>query len=161
MPHSVLFLCTSNTARSIMAEALLNALGGGRFRAFSAGSQPASRVDPVAIEVLFTNGYPVSGTRCKGWDEFARGGAPALDFVITVCDAVAGCPLPAFPGAPVIAHWGVPDPAAARGSDDERRPAYVEVLGILRRRVQALTGLPFASVDRLALREQVREIGLM
>lgn len=161
MTHSVLFLCTSNSARSIMAESLLDALGGGRFRAFSAGSHPAGLVDPVALEVLFTNGYRVSGTRCKAWDEFARSGAPALDFVITVCDAVAGCTLPTFPGAPVIAHWGVPDPAAARGSDDQRRAAYVEVLGILRRRVQALTSLPFASVDRLALREQVREIGLM
>ena len=159
MSYNVLFLCTANSARSIMAESLLNALGGGRFRAFSAGSHPSGRVNPIAIDVLAANGYPVSGVRSKGWDEFARPGTASIDFVITVCDAAAGEACPVFPGRPVTAHWGVPDPAAVSGSDEEKRRAFVAVLGTLRRRIQTLTGLPFDSVDKIALRGQLREIG--
>ena len=159
MAYNVLFLCTANSARSIIAESLLNALGGDRFRAFSAGSHPSGRVHPLAIEVLAANGYPVSGVRSKGWDEFARPGAQRIDFVITVCDAAAGEACPIFPGRPVTAHWGVLDPAAVTGSDEEKRRAFVAVLGTLRRRVQTLTSLPFDSVDRIALRSQLREIG--
>lgn len=161
MAYNVLFLCTANSARSIMAESILNALGGGRFHAFSAGSRPSGQIDPIAIEVLWSNGYPAAEVRTKGWDEFARTGAPPIDFVITVCDAAAGETCPVFPGRPVIAHWGVPDPTSVTGTPEVRRRAFVEVLGILRRRVQALTSLPFDSVDKIALREQVREIGLL
>lgn len=159
MTYNVLFLCTANSARSIIAESLLNALGGERFRAFSAGSHPSGRVNPHAIEVLAANGYPVSGVRSKGWDEFARPGARPIDFVITVCDAAAGETCPVFPGRPVTAHWGVPDPAAVTGSDEEKRRAFADVLVTLRRRVQTLTSLPFDSVDKIALRSQLREIG--
>jgi arsenate reductase len=159
MTYNVLFLCTANSARSIMAESLLNALGGTRFRAFSAGSHPSGRVNPIAIDVLAANGYPVSGVRSKTWDEFARPGATPIDFVITVCDAAAGEACPVFPGRPLTAHWGVPDPAAVTGSDEEKRRAFIAVLGTLRRRVQTLTSLPFDSVDKIALRTQLREIG--
>ena len=159
MTYNVLFLCTANSARSIMAESLLNALGGDRFRAFSAGSHPSGRVNPIAIDVLAANGYPVAGVRSKAWDEFARAGAPSIDFVITVCDAAAGETCPIFPGRPVTAHWGVPDPAAVTGSDEEKRRAFIAVLNTLRRRVQTLTSLPFDSVDKIALRTQLREIG--
>jgi arsenate reductase (thioredoxin) len=159
MAYNVLFLCTANSARSIIAESLLNALGGDRFRAFSAGSHPSGRVNPIAIEVLAANGYPVSGVRSKGWDEFARPGATPIDFVITVCDAAAGETCPVFPGRPVTAHWGVPDPAAVTGSDEAKRRAFNAVLGTLRRRIQTLTSLPFDSVDKIALRSQLREIG--
>ena len=159
MAYNVLFLCTANSARSIIAESLLNAFGGDRFRAFSAGSHPSGRVHPLAIEVLAANGYPVSGVRSKDWDEFARAGAPRIDFVITVCDNAAGEACPVFPGRPVTAHWGVPDPAGVSGGDEEKRRAFVDVLQVLRRRVQALTSLPFDSVDRIALLSQLREIG--
>lgn len=159
MTYNVLFLCTANSARSIMAEAVLNALGAGRFRAFSAGSHPSGRVNPITIEVLARNGYPVADVRSKAWDEFARTGAPPIDFVITVCDAAAGETCPIFPGRPVTAHWGVPDPASVNGTEEEKRRAFVEALGTLRRRVQSLTSLPFDSVDKIALRDLVREIG--
>ena len=159
MAYNVLFLCTANSARSIMAESLLNALGGARFRAFSAGSRPSGRVNPIAVEVLAANGYPVSGVRSKAWDEFARPGATPIDFVITVCDAAAGEACPVFPGRPVTAHWGVADPAAVTGNEEEKRRAFVAVLGTLRRRIQTLTSLPFDSVDKIALRSQLREIG--
>lgn len=159
MPYNVLFLCTANSARSIMAESLLNALGGGRFRAFSAGSRPSGQVHPIALDLLARNGYPTSGVRSKSWGEFASPGAPAIDFVITVCDASAVEACPVFPGRPVSAHWGVPDPASASGSDVDKRRAFAEVLGTLRRRVQNLTSLPFDSVDKIALRGQLREIG--
>lgn len=158
-PVNVLFLCTANSARSIIAESLLNGLGGGRFRAFSAGSVPSGRVNPIAIEVLAKNGYSTQGARSKDLKEFTRSGAPSIDFVITLCDAAAGESCPVFQGRPVRAHWSVGDPAAVEGSDAERRRAFDEVLGILRRRVQSFTSLPFESTDKLALKGLVHEIG--
>jgi arsenate reductase len=158
-PYRVLFVCTANSARSIIAESILNALGGGRFKAFSAGSHPSGRVNPLAIEELARNGYPVAGARSKGWEEFARKDAPAIDFVITVCDNAAGEACPIFPGRPVSAHWGVPDPAAVEGSDDDKRRAFAQALTTLRRRIQQFTSLPFDSVDRAALGGALREIG--
>ena len=137
-PHRVLFLCTANSARSIIAESLLNALGGGRFRAFSAGSHPSGRVNPLAIEVLARAGYPVEGVRSKSWEEFAAKGAPPVDFVITVCDNAAREPCPIFPGKPVAAHWGMPDPAAVEGDEATRREAFERTLSALRTRVQEL-----------------------
>lgn len=159
MPINVLFLCTANSARSIMAEAVLNELGGGRFRAFSAGSRPSGRVDPIALDVLAKNGYSTQGLRSKSWQEFARDGAERLDFVISVCDDAAAEDWPAFRGRPVGAHWHVPDPAAAPGIAAQRRPVFLDALGTLRRRIQALTSLPFESVDKAALRSQLRDIG--
>ena len=158
-PYNVLFLCTGNSARSILAESMLNALGGGRFRAFSAGSQPTGRVNPLALELLARHGYPAHGLRSKSWDEFARRDSQPIDFVITVCDDAAGEACPIFPGRPVTAHWGVPDPAAVEGDDDTRRAAFVSALVVLRRRIQELTSLPFDSVDRIALGPVVRDIG--
>jgi arsenate reductase len=158
-PLNVLFLCTANSARSIMAESLLNALGGGRFRGLSAGSHPSGRVNPLAIEALARGGYPVEGLRSKGWDEFARPDAPAIDFVITVCDNAAGEACPIFPGRPVSAHWGIPDPAAVEGDDDAKRRAFSEALGILRRRIQQFTSLPFESTDPRALGAALKAIG--
>ena len=158
-PYRVLFVCTANSARSIMAESILNALGGGRFQAFSAGSHPSGRVKPLAIEVLTRNGYPVHGVRSKGWEEFAGKGAPPIDFVITVCDSAAGEACPIFPGRPVSAHWGVPDPAAVKGTDEEKRAAFAATLVKLRSRIQDFTSLPFDSVDRAALERPLREIG--
>jgi arsenate reductase len=156
---NVLFLCTANSARSIMAEALLNGLGGGRFRAFSAGSRPSGQVHPIALELLSQNAYPIQGARSKHVEEFERSGAPAMDFVITLCDSAAGESCPVIRGRPVRAHWGVKDPAAVEGSDEAKRRAFAEVLGILRRRVQTFTSLPFESVDKSAMRELVHEIG--
>lgn len=159
MPINVLFICTANSARSIIAEAMLNELGGGRFRAFSAGCRPSGRVDPLALDVLAKNGYDTRGLRSKSWQEFARGGAERMDFVISVCDDAVAEDWPAFRGRPVRAHWHVPDPAAAPGSAAQRRPVFLEALGTLRRRIQAFTSLPFDSVDKAALRSQLREIG--
>ena len=158
-PLHVLFLCTGNSARSIIAESLLNALGGGRFRASSAGSHPTGRVHPLALEVLARGGYPVEGARSKGWEEFARPGAARVDFVVTVCDNAAHETCPVFPGGAVRAHWGVPDPAAVEGSDEERRRAFRRTLEVLRRRVQQFTGLPFESTDPRALRRALADIG--
>lgn len=158
-PHTVLFLCTANSARSIMAESVLNALGGGRFRAFSAGSHPSGRVNPLALELLARNGYPAEGLRSKGWDEFARKDAPPIDFVITVCDNAAGEVCPIFPGRPVSAHWGISDPAAVEGGDEDKRRAFAAALATLRQRIQQFTSLPFDSVNRVALERLLREIG--
>jgi arsenate reductase len=158
-PIHVLFLCTGNSARSIIAEALLNGLGGGRFRAFSAGSHPTGRVNPVALEVLARDGIPVQGLRSKSWDEFSGPGAPRIDFVITVCGNAAGEVCPVFPGKPVAAHWGVPDPAAVEGSDADKRRAFRATLDVMRRRVQRFTGLPFDSTDKQALKGAMAEIG--
>ena len=154
----VLFLCTANSSRSIMAEALLNELGGGRFQAYSAGSHPSGAVNRFAMETLARNGYSVAGLRSKSWDVFAKPGAPAMDFVITVCDSAAGEVCPIFPGGPVKAHWGVPDPAAVGGGEEAKRAAFREALGLLRRRVQRFTSLPFESVDPRAMQALVREI---
>ena len=159
MPQNVLFLCTGNSARSIMAESILNALGGGRFRGYSAGSHPTGRVHPYAIDILERNGYSASGARSKDWSEFIRPDAPSMDIVITVCDEAAGEACPLFPGRPLSAHWGVPDPAHADCSEDQRRLAFREVLTILRRRVQQLTSLPFGMVGARELTVHLRDIG--
>ena len=157
--YNILVLCTGNSARSIMGEALFNILGAGRFRAFSAGSHPAGRVNPFAIEQVRALGYPVEQLRSKSWDEFAGPGAPEMDFVITVCDNAAGEICPVWPGHPVTAHWGFPDPAAVEGSDDDKRVAFVRTLHQIRNRVQLFLALPVDTLDRMALESRVREIG--
>lgn len=159
MPYNVLFLCTANSARSIMAESLLNTLGGGRFRAFSAGSHPGGRVNPLAVEALHRAGCDTRGLRSKGMDEFAAAGAPPLDFVITVCDAAARESCPVFPGKAVKAHWGMPDPAAVQGGEEAQRAAFAAALATLRRRVQHFTSLPFESIDARVLAQAIRAIG--
>jgi arsenate reductase len=160
-PYNVLFLCTGNSARSILAEALLNAKSDGRFRAFSAGSHPTGQVNPLALERLDREQIPAGEARSKGWDEFAQADAPPLDFVITVCDAAAGEVCPAWPGQPITAHWGVPDPAAATGTDAERRLAFAKAFVLLERRIALFASLNPASLERLALQRQVRDIGLV
>jgi len=157
--YNVLFLCTGNSARSILSEALLNRHGGGRFRGFSAGSQPAGRVNPFAIELLRDSGLPTEGLRSKNWDEFAAPGAPQLDFVFTVCDNAAAEVCPIWPGQPVTAHWGVPDPAAVQGSDDHKRKAFRDAFITLERRINLFLSLPIRSLDQLALARRVTEIG--
>ena len=158
---NVLFLCTGNSARSILAEALINQLsiGGGKFKGYSAGSHPKDAVHPLALETLRDNHLPTTGYRSKSWDEFAAPGAPALDFVITVCDQAAAEVCPVWPGQPVTAHWGLPDPAAAQGTDEERRRAFRETFVALRRRIELLAALPVDKLGRLALQERVRAIG--
>ena len=156
---NVLFLCTGNTARSILAEALLNDLGRGRFRAYSAGSQPKQAVNPYAFELLTKSGLPTEGLHSKSWDEFARPDAPRLDFVITVCDNAAREVCPVWPGQPMSAHWGVPDPAAVEGGDDAKRSAFVHAMSQLQRRISAFVSLPFETLDRMKLQDAVREIG--
>lgn len=157
--YNVLFLCTGNSARSILAEAFLNSRGRGGFRAYSAGSHPAGRVNPLALELLDRRGIPAEGARSKSWDEFARPGAPELDFVFTVCDNAAGEVCPVWPGQPMTAHWGVPDPAAVQGSRIEQMRAFEDVFRILERRIGIFISLPIASLDDMSLRERVREIG--
>jgi protein-tyrosine-phosphatase len=157
--YNVLFLCTGNSARSILAEALLNRHGAGRFRAFSAGSQPAGRVNPFAIELLKDAGFPTGGLRSKNWDEFAAPDAPQLDFVFTVCDNAAAEVCPIWPGQPVTAHWGVPDPAAAQGTDEHKRKAFRDTFITLERRINLFLSLPVRSLDQLALARHVSEIG--
>ncbi|MCX7111324.1 MAG: arsenate reductase ArsC [Proteobacteria bacterium] len=156
---NVLFLCTGNSARSIMAEALLNASGEGRFRAFSAGSHPTGVVNPYALERLEVHGIDSTGFRSKSWDEFAQPGSTELDFVITVCDNAAGEVCPAWSGQPITAHWGVPDPAAY--DDDQKYMAFAKVFTQLERRISLFTVLNPASLERLALERKVREIGLV
>jgi protein-tyrosine-phosphatase len=158
-PLNVLFLCTGNSARSILAESIVNAIGEGRFKGFSAGSHPAGRVNPFALELLAKNRYPVEGARSKNWDEFAAPGAPALDFVITVCDNAAGEMCPVWPGQPMTAHWGIADPAAVEGSDDVKRKAFLEAFVILRRRIELLVSLPLQKLDKLSLQGRLRDIG--
>jgi len=157
--YNVLFLCTGNSARSILAEALLNILGKGRFRAFSAGSHPAGQVNPLALELLEKSHITSAELRSKGWDEFAQPGSPRLDFVITVCDRAAGEVCPVWPGQPMTAHWGIPDPAAVAGSDDVKRHAFVEAMTRMQRRISVFISLPFASLDRIKLQQAVRDIG--
>ena len=157
--HNVLFLCTGNSARSVMAEAMLNHLGRGRFKAYSAGSFPTGRVNPFSLEILERAGFPAEGLRSKSWDEFASAGAPRLDFIFTVCDNAAGEACPVWPGKPVTAHWGVPDPAAVEGDDDAKRRAFRDAAATLRRRIELLVDLPLASLDRLALKSRLDEIG--
>jgi protein-tyrosine-phosphatase len=155
----VLFLCTANSARSILAEQLLNDAGRGRFRAYSAGSHPGGRVNPLALEYLQAQGLPTAGLRSKSWDEFAQPGAPPLDFIITVCDNAAGEVCPVWPGRPMTAHWGVPDPAAVEGTEDVRRRAFADAARILRHRIALFTSLPLATLDRPSLQRQLRSIG--
>lgn len=156
---NVLFLCTGNSARSILAESLLNHLGQGRFRAYSAGSQPAGQVNPFSLALLEKNHFSTGTLRSKSWEEFSGAAAPHLDFVITVCDNAAGEVCPAWPGQPVTAHWGVPDPAAVIGSDEQRRHAMVEAMNQLQRRISLFVSLPFAKLDRIRLQQAVRGIG--
>ena len=158
-PYNVLFLCSGNSARSILAEALLNHFGAGRFRAYSAGSHPAGKVNPFSIELLRQNGLPVEGLRSKSWDEFAAPEAPPLDFVFTVCDQAAGEACPFWPGQPVTAHWGVEDPAAVQGTDDERRRAFLNAFRTLGARVRLFASLRPELLERTALQAKVREIG--
>jgi arsenate reductase len=158
-PLNVLFLCTGNSARSILAESIMNAVDPARFRGFSAGSHPAGRVNPLALELLSGNGYPTEGLRSKNWDEFAAAGAPALDFVFTVCDNAAGEMCPVWPGRPATAHWGIADPAAVEGPDEARRKAFHEAFLILKRRIDLLASLPMERLDRLALQSRLRDIG--
>jgi protein-tyrosine-phosphatase len=158
-PYGVLFLCTGNSARSILAEALLNFRAGARFRAFSAGSHPTGHVNPLALEVLERRGIAAEGARSKSWDEFAKPGAPALDVVLTVCDNAAGEVCPVWPGHPATAHWGVADPAAVRGTRVAQTQAFEEAFRILDGRIRLLVDLPIASLDRASLRHRVQEIG--
>jgi arsenate reductase len=157
-PYNVLFLCTGNSARSVMAEALLGVLGAGRFKAFSAGSFPAGRVQPMAAELAEAFGY-TEPLRSKSWDEFAVGGAPVIDMAITVCDNAAGEVCPIWPGQPVTAHWGIPDPAGVEGSEIERRKAFQSAWMMLRRRVDLLLALPLEKLDRVATQQELRAIG--
>jgi arsenate reductase (thioredoxin) len=157
--YNVLFLCTGNSARSIMGEALLNAFGRGRFRAFSAGSHPTGWVHPLALEALAKMQLPMDGLRSKSWDEFARPGAPPLDFVFTVCDNAAGEACPAWPGQPMTAHWGIEDPATFEGSEDEKRRYFYRIFSYLRNRVMIFTCLPFDKLDKLSLQKRLDEIG--
>ena len=154
---NVLFLCTGNSARSIMAEGLLNKYSNGRFQAFSAGSFPTGQVNPSALERLELEGITLADARSKSWDEFAKPDAPVLDFVITVCDNAAKEVCPVWPGQPITAHWGVFDPASAE--EKEKRIAFAKAFAILERRIALFTSLPIASLERMALERQVREIG--
>ena len=157
--YDVLFLCTANSARSVLAESILNARGAGRFQAHSAGSFPRGEVRPEAIRLLTSLDMPTEGLRSKSWEEFARPGAPSMDFVFTVCDQAAGEICPVWPGHPATAHWGIPDPAAIHGSDVEVAQAYAEAVRMLERRISLFLALPFASLDRMSLTNRVREIG--
>jgi arsenate reductase len=157
--YQVLFICTQNSARSIMAEALLNHLGGGRFRGWSAGSHPAGAVHPMALQTLAGMGVPAEAARSKDWDEFGAHGAPALDFVLTVCDKAAGEACPVWPGQPMLAHWGVADPAAVVGDEAIRRRAFNEAAVVLKRRIELMLSLPVAWLDRMALQRELRDIG--
>lgn len=157
--YNVLFLCTGNSARSILAEVQLNALGKGRFKGFSAGSFPNGTVNPFAIEFLKKTGYATDGLRSKSWDEFAVPGAPVMDYVLTVCDQAAGEQCPFWPGQPMSAHWGVPDPAAVEGTDDQKRLAFRGAASVLRKRIELFTALPAASLDRMSLKAHLDDIG--
>ena len=158
-PFNVLFLCTGNSARSIMAEAILNKFGQGKFHAYSAGNQPKPAVNPSTIQLLESLGYDTSGFHSKSWHEFAKLGAPALDFVFTVCDNAAGETCPVWPGQPMTAHWGIPDPAEAKGSPAEVALAFKDAYRMLFQRIGIFTALPLRSLDHLSLQNKVREIG--
>lgn len=158
-PYNVLFLCTGNSARSIMAEALLSTKGQGRFNVFSAGSHPGGVVNPFAIEQVAKTGYPTDRLRSKSWDEFAVAGAPPMDFIITVCDQAAGEVCPIWPGHPVSAHWGFEDPAAFQGSDEQKRAVFDKVFQQILNRVHAFAGLPFDMLDRAAIQREMKKIG--
>jgi arsenate reductase (thioredoxin) len=158
-PFNVLFLCTGNSARSIMAEAVLNRAGQGNFRAFSAGSHPKGRIHPYTLDLLRKLNFDVSGLRSKSWNEFEGPDAPRLDFVFTVCDDAAGETCPVWPGQPMTAHWGMPDPAAAAGNEAERRLAFADTLRMLTNRINIFVSLPLRSLDQLSLQRQLDAIG--
>jgi len=157
--HNVLFLCTGNSARSILAEMILNREGAGRFRAFSAGSYPKGTVHPAALDLLDELKMPTDGLRSKSWDEFAKPGAPPLDFVFTVCDDAANETCPVWPGQPMSAHWGLPDPSAVAGSESERRLAFADTHRMLYQRIGIFTNLPLSSLDHLSLQRHLDDIG--
>lgn len=157
--YNVLFICTGNSARSILAEGLLNHLGKGRFNAYSAGSHPKGEVNPFALSELRSLGIPTDGFRSKGWEEFAAAGAPELDLVFTVCDTAAGEVCPVWPGQPLTAHWGMPDPAAVEGSDEAKAKAFHDTAITLKRRIELMMALPMASLDRLAIHKEIKDIG--
>jgi len=156
---NVLFLCTGNSARSVLAEAILNKHGTGKFNGFSAGSQPKDRVHPRTLELLDSLGYETGGFRSKSWDEFAQPGAPPLDFIFTVCDNAAGESCPLWPGKPMTAHWGIPDPAEATGSEAEIALAFREAYAMLLRRIELFTALPFDRLDQMTIGARLRDIG--
>jgi arsenate reductase len=156
---NVLFLCTGNTARSVLAEGILRRDGAGKFNAYSAGSRPKGTVNPIALKVLGAYNYPSDGFRSKSWDEFAAVDAPVMDFVITVCDSAAGEACPLWPGQPMTAHWGIPDPAAVEGTDIEKETAFNTAFKLLKNRISLFTALPIASLDQLTLGNRLREIG--
>lgn len=159
--YNVLFLCTGNSARSILAEGILRKDGAGRFNAFSAGSHPKGKVNPFGLKVLGSYGYPTEGYRSKSWDEFAAPGAPVMDFVFTVCDSAAGEVCPIWPGQPMTAHWGIEDPAAIEGTDIEKERAFVTAFRYLKNRISIFISLPIRSLDKMALGAKLREIGQM
>ena len=156
---NVLFLCTGNSARSILAEAILNHAGKGRFRAFSAGSHPGGKVHPFAIELLAKHGLAVSDLRSKSWDEFATPGAIHFNFVFTVCDNAAGEVCPVWPGRPMTAHWGIADPAAVQGSDEDKRRAFTQAYAEMNRRIALFTSLPLAKLDSMSIQRELDNIG--
>jgi arsenate reductase len=158
-PYNVLFLCTHNSARSIIAESVMNRLGRGRFKAFSAGSQPRGQVHPFALDLLTNLGHDVSGLRSKSWEEFSGPGASPLDFVFTVCDNAANEVCPVWPGQPMSAHWGVPDPSLAEGSEPERRLAFADTMRMLSQRIGIFMSLPFRSLHKMSLQSRLRDIG--
>ena len=158
-PYNVLVLCTGNSARSVLGEALFNVLGAGRFVAYSAGSRPSGKVQPMAAELCAQLGYDTSRLRSKSWDEFEAPSAPEMDIVITVCDNAAGETCPLWLGSPITAHWGVDDPAAVEGDEDTRRHAYMKAFSALRRRVELLLALPVEKLDRLVMEQKLRAIG--
>lgn len=158
-PHNVLFLCTGNSARSIMAEAILNRKGAPNFTAYSAGSHPAGTVNPYALRQIAAAGLSTDGLRSKSWDEFAKSGAPKMDFVFTVCDKAAAEVCPVWPGQPITAHWGIPDPAAVVGAPSEIERAFRDAFTMLDRRIGLFLALPLASLERLALERELRRIG--
>lgn len=158
---NVLFLCTGNTARSILAEAILRKVGRTKFQAFSAGSQPKGVVNPFALKVLAAHEYPTDGFRSKSWEEFSGPDAPRMDFVVTVCDSAAGEACPLWPGQPITAHWGIEDPAAVEGTDIDKERAFEQAFRYLSRRIEAFASLPVASLDALRLESEMRRIGRM
>lgn len=158
---NVLFLCTGNSARSVLAESILQKEGAGKFRAFSAGSQPKGEVNPYSLRVLASMGYPAEGFRSKSWDEFAAPDAPKMDFIFTVCDSAAGETCPVWLGHPTTAHWGIEDPAAVEGTDVEKERAFVEAFRLMRNRITIFINLPLTTLDRLATQERLDEIGRM
>lgn len=159
--YNVLFLCTGNTARSVLAEGILRKEGLGHFNANSAGSQPKGIINPFALKVLESYGYPTDGFRSKNWDEFAAPGAPVMDFIFTVCDSAAGEACPVWPGHPITAHWGIPDPAAVEGTDIEKEAAFITAFKQMRNRIGVFTALPLKSIDAMSLNAKLRDIGNM